>query len=158
PIAALLAEMPEADRARLADYYERCQKIVLAQAARLADQRAHLTELYQRLGDAQARWEAQRAEAVEEMERLCGEVQDREETLRARSREVESAAERSRQERERLALLRAAAERNSAEFAARQSAWQGERHRLQIEFDERLSAVAARETAIATLFRRWRER
>src|SRR5207237_296177 len=67
-------------------------------------------------------------------------------------------ADRLRQERERLARLRGAAERQAAELAARQSAWHGERDRLQIELDERLSAVAAREAALAALFRRWRER
>jgi chromosome segregation ATPase len=158
PIAPLLAEMPDADRARLHDYYERCQQVVLAQAARLADQRAHLIELYQRLTEAEARWEERRAEAVEEMERLCGEFQNREESLRARSREVEAAAERSRQERERLSRLRASAERQAAELAARRSDWQGERDRLQSALDEQLHAVAEREAALATLFRRWRER
>jgi chromosome segregation ATPase len=158
PIAALLAEVPEADRARLREYYERCQNLVLAQAARLADQRVHLTELYQRLTEAEASWEARRAEAVEEMERLCGEFQDREEALRMRSREVEAVAERSRQERERLARLRTAAERQAAELAARKSDWQGEHDRLQTDLDERLRVLAEREGALGTLFRRWRER
>src|SRR5262249_53489896 len=49
PIATLLANLPESDRARVADYYQRCQDIVQAQAAQLADQRAHLTELYEGL-------------------------------------------------------------------------------------------------------------
>src|SRR5262249_45703408 len=148
----------ESDRARVAEYYQRCQDIVQAQAAQLADQRAHLTELYERLTGAEARWEQQQNEAVEEMERLCNEMQDREDALRARSREVESSAERAREERERVNRLRATAECNAAELAARQSAWLGERERRQNELDERLSAVATREDALTELFRRWRDR
>ena len=49
--------------------------------------------------------------------------------------EVEASAERLRQERERVARLRAGAERNAAELAAQQLNWQGERNRLQIELD-----------------------
>src|SRR5262249_59661606 len=125
----------ESDRARVADYYQRCQDIVQAQAAQLADQRAHLTELYEGLTGAEAHWEQQQAEAVEEMERLCNEMQDREDALRARSREVESSAERVRPERDRVNRLRLTAERHAAELAARQSAWQGERDRLRMELD-----------------------
>jgi chromosome segregation ATPase len=157
-IAALLANVPESDRARLTEYYQRCQQVVRAQAAQLADQRTHLGELYERLTRAEAQWEQHQAEAVAEMERLCAELQDHEEALRARLREVEATADRQRQERERVNRLRAATERNAAEFAAKQLAWHGDRDRLHIELDERLGAVAEREEAIANLFHRWRER
>jgi hypothetical protein len=157
-IAALLAAVPEADRTRLTEYYQRCQGVVQAQAAQLADQRTHLVELYERLSQAETGWEKRQQEAVDEMERLCGELQTREESLRTRSREVEATAERLRQERDRVNRLRSTAERQAGELAIRQADWRHQRDRLATELDERSQVLHRREEALASLFRRWRDR
>jgi hypothetical protein len=153
--------LPQAVEVALAqreDDYRRGQAALQKQVTMLADQRAQLAEMCERLAQAEIDWQAKQIEAVAEMEALAMDLERRERALDEQIHDLTADSERLRQERDQIARRRRELERASAELALRQSAQRGERDRMQTELAEREQLAQRREQALNVLFQRWRER
>lgn len=154
----LLAEVPLPHRPALAEYYERCQRLVAEQWSDLADQRRHLAELWERLTRAEEDWQNEQRLAILDMERLCGALRVEEEQLKARCRDMEAQAQELRTQREQLQRQRQRLEIDQAQWQREQIEVRAEAARRELEWRRRVDSLERREKSLDALFRRWRER
>jgi pSer/pThr/pTyr-binding forkhead associated (FHA) protein len=134
----------------------------LAQLERLAgdltDQRIMLLEQWQRLVQTQHAWENERAQCVDDLEKLTLMLQSRESTLGEREQYHEQAEHQFRLRQRELTHLRQHLVAWRARLKTRENALEGERSQLVVEVQNREDLVEKHMAALVDLRRRWSRR
>lgn len=127
-------------------------------ACALADQRAQLVEQWERLARVQRDWQERCEEAVSELEMLGQRLLRQEESLGEREHAVEIAENQLLQRQEQLERLRREAALALARAQAQQATWQAEREQVLAE-TTRLGEQARRQLdALGELRHKWNKR
>jgi hypothetical protein len=127
-------------------------------ASELANQRAQLVEQWERLARLQHDWEARRDAAAGELETLGQRLARQAETLAARAQEIEAAEARLRERQEQLDQVRREAALELARAQAQQQTWQTEGEQMLIETTRRSDEARRQLDALTVLRRKWNRR
>jgi pSer/pThr/pTyr-binding forkhead associated (FHA) protein len=127
-------------------------------AGRVADQRLHLAEQFERLAWLQLGWAQDREAAVAELEALGARLLEREQALAQREQGLRASECLIGQNLQEAQQAREHLEGWLARLAAREATWEGERERLLIQVQAREETAQKQLAALLELRRRWSQR
>lgn len=124
-------------------------------AGDLADQRAQLLEQWQKLAGLQQHWERDREQAAGELEAAAQQLQEQETNLTQKEQNLRSVAESLRKKHRELLQLRQHMVGFRARLRAREMGWEKERNQKLIEIRHREELIKHHFKSLGEIRRRW---
>jgi hypothetical protein len=123
-------------------------------AGELQDQRARLSEQWQRLLEVQERWQQERAAALGELEQGAADLTLRERQLAQAEQGLDDLRAGLLQRQEALGRMRAASEAFQARLASQEAGWQAQRELLLSDLEQRERLLERRQGQLGEVQRR----